>query len=80
MPADGQTRSDGKNTFADDLIEPLLTIAGGQVRVPTDPGSASRSTEMPGSATVSDDYRVQTPRHLLHFTRESREAARITAC
>ncbi|WP_431230654.1 hypothetical protein [Paenarthrobacter nicotinovorans] len=68
MPADGQARDDGKNTFADDLIEPLPTIAGGQVKVPTDPGLCnSLDPDAVERYRVSDDYRVLTQRDRLTF-------------
>uniref|UniRef100_UPI003F4914E5 hypothetical protein n=1 Tax=Paenarthrobacter ureafaciens TaxID=37931 RepID=UPI003F4914E5 len=50
------------------MIEPLPTIAGGQVKVPTDPGLGnSLDPDAVERYRVSDDYRVQTPRHRLTF-------------
>lgn len=58
----------GMNTFADDMIETPLTIAGGHVKVPTDPGlGIVLDRDAVERYRVADDYRVQTPRHLLTF-------------
>ncbi|MEA5457277.1 mandelate racemase/muconate lactonizing enzyme family protein [Sinomonas sp. JGH33] len=58
----------GMNTFADDLIEKPLAIAGGHVKVPTEPGlGITLDRNALERYRVPPAYRVQTPRHLLTF-------------